>query len=373
MDLTRYHDPERFAQVAQRHLSAFDWQPQGWIPLAVHVVNPEYGRGLDYKNCWLDPEPFFDIQVRQLADTLAVGSDVLPAIGINHLGDALVTGMFGAEQFMPEQGGAMLQDVGPTPLAVYDAIEQVADVDVPSLEAGVMPQVVEFVRYYREHLPPWVRIAAPMPTGPFSTAAELRGSAIMMDLFDQPDLCRRLLDLCAQTQINVERAARRITGEPTDQHVTNFSIASPGWRIGDDTIINLSPDMIEQFCLPVYAKCRRAFSAVGHIHFCTLEHSRYDHMFPVLARSEDVSIVSTQFGHEYYAEHLDELRGRLAVESFYGDGYPAVCRQYGTFKHWADEFVPRFKDESGLVMYCQVQSVAEGEQVWADWCAAHAL
>ena len=85
-----------------------------------------------------------------------------------------------------------------------------------------------------------------------------------------------------------------------------------------------------------------------------------------------MTVVSSQFGFEYYEQHLDELRGRLAVESFYGDAYRYICEQFGSFADWANQFVPRHKNESGLVLYMQVSSVEEGEAVWVDWQNAHA-
>jgi hypothetical protein len=60
------------------------------------------------------------------------------------------------------------------------------------------------------------------------------------------------------------------------------------------------------------------------------------------------------------------------VESFYGgDAYAYVCEQYGSFRAWADDFVPRFKHESGLVLYFQVSSIEEGQELWAIWQEAH--
>jgi len=97
----------------------------------------------------------------------------------------------------------------------------------------------------------------------------------------------------------------------------------------------------------------------GHVHFCTLEHRREEFIYPVMIESSDVAVASTQFGFEYYAAHLDELRGRLAIESFYGDAYRYVCHKYGSFRNWAVQFVPRFKNESGLVLYFQVNSLEE--------------
>jgi hypothetical protein len=91
-----------------------------------------------------------------------------------------------------------------------------------------------------------------------------------------------------------------------------------------------------------------------------------------LAGSPEVAVASTQFGFEYYETHLNELRRRLAVESFYGDALSYVRNRYGSFKEWANDFVPRFKNESGLVLYCQVDSIKEGMDMWNVWKEAHA-
>jgi hypothetical protein len=36
--LERMYTPDRFAEVARLHRQAFAWQPQGRIPLGIHVV-----------------------------------------------------------------------------------------------------------------------------------------------------------------------------------------------------------------------------------------------------------------------------------------------------------------------------------------------
>ena len=81
MELNNLNRLDAFEEIAQLHTKAFRWEPQGRIPLGIHVVNPEYAKGLDY-NEWLNPEPFLNLQTKILADTLAVGSDVLPVVAI---------------------------------------------------------------------------------------------------------------------------------------------------------------------------------------------------------------------------------------------------------------------------------------------------
>lgn len=370
MDLNEYYEPERFEEVAALHRNAFNWSPQGRIPLGVHVNNPEYTKDLSYSE-WLNPEPFFDIQLKMLRDTLEVGSDLLPHVGINHVGDSVLTTMFGAELFIPEVGSATLQDVGPTPLAVFASIDEVEDLAPPPLDAGLMPEMLSMMRYYRERLPDWVHLVSPMAGGAFSTSLELRGSDMLIEMVERPEACRRLIDLCTELHIDVEREFRRISGEPDDVHVSSFGILATGFRSGDDSMVNLSPDMIRDFCIPTYRRTCDALPGRGHVHFCTLAHSRFDHVFPVFAASDDVDVVSTQFGVEYYVDHIDDLRGRLAVEAFYGGAYADVCSRHGSFAAWADDFVPRFKNESGLVMYMAVPTVEEGRHVYETWQRAH--
>ncbi|MFH0963754.1 MAG: hypothetical protein V2A58_07050 [Planctomycetota bacterium] len=369
-DLQRHYDPRRFEEVARLHANAFGWRRQGRIPLGIHVQNPEHVRGLGYDQ-WLDPAPFFEAQHKALCDTLEVGSDVLPHVAINHVGDSVLTTMFGAELFVPTEIGGTLQDVGPTPLQAFSKIEEVASIGLPTLDAGLMPSFLRMMRYYRERLPPWVHLVSPMPAGAFSTALELRGADMLIEMVDKPELCRRLIALCAQLQINAERAFRAISWEPLAAHVSNFGVLGAGLRIGDDSMVNLSPEMIGEFCIPSYRMTAEQLGGRGHIHFCTLPHSRFDHIFPALADSDEVAVASSQFAFEYYADHVEELRGRLAIETFYGDAIEHVRKKYGSFEDFANEFVPRFKNEAGLVMYCTVQTVEEGREIWEAWRRAH--
>lgn len=371
-DLEKLNNPQRFAEIEQMHRRAFSWQPQGYIPLGVHIANPEHLKGVDYSQR-LDAEVFFQIHSCYLIDTLDVGSDLLPVVGMNHLGDVLVPTMFGAEQFVPDVMCASLQDVGPTPIESIQAIEEVEYFQMPRMDAGIFPQVKAMGRYYRQQLPDWVHIVGIMPTGPFTIAMELRGSDLLVDLIDHPKLSQRLIGLCAQTQTTVERHFRQMLGTADNRYFTNFGIAGVGLRLGDDSICNLSPEMIERFCSPAYRRINEIWGGCGHVHCCSLAHSRFEHLYPVMAQMPEVAVFSTQFGFEYYQEHLEELRGHLAIESFYGDAYRYVCQQHGSFRQWANEFVPRFKNESGLVLYTQVGSIEEGKEIYSYWKEAHRI
>ena len=369
--LVGLNNPTLFKQVAQRHSNAFNWQPQNRIPLGIHVVDPKHAEGLSYRD-WLNPRPFLEFQTRVLADTLAVGSDLLPVVALNHFGQSLITSMFGAEQFMPEGSCTTLQDIGPTPLPVLSGIEEVASLEMPAMDAGIMPDVERMALYYRKALPEWVHVVvAVCPPVRSQPPRLLRERTSCWTWWTIPTFAPTRSTCCARLQANVENCIRQLTGASFDRHITNFGILGAGLRLGEDCIVNLSPSMIRRFALPAYDTVNNLCGGRGHIHFCSLPHSRFEHIHPVLAASSQVQVLSSQFGFEYYQAHLDELRGRLAIESFYGDAYRYVRAKYGSFRDWAHTFVPKYKNEFGLVLYCQVASIEEGRELWAAWEEAH--
>jgi len=363
------NDPIRFAMVAERHQNALSWKPQGWIPLGVIVNNPENLKGLSYDQ-WQEAETFYVPQARLLRDTLAVGSDYMPVMPLNHLGAVLIPTMFSAELFVPTEMAGSVQDIGATPRRILNDISEVDDLKLPDLSAGFMPKFREIIRRWREWAPSWVHIVTPFPMGPFSLAADLRGSDFFVDIVEQPARCKRLLSLCATMQIRAERHLRETIGLDDGCSLSNFGVCSLGRRLGDDYIINLSAAQIAEFAVPYLEAIARELGPCT-VHFCTLPTRRADQVFEPLARSEWISTASSQFAFEFYENHLGEIRGRLSVEALYGTAYDYICEKYGSFRDWAFDFVPRFKNESGLVLYFEAPSVEMGREIWAIWKEAH--
>ena len=150
-------DADRFRLTRQRHLNALAWKPQGWIPLGITVNDPANTRGLTYDR-WLEAEPFFEVQAKILRDTLAVGSDCMPVLPVNHLGDVLIPSMFGAELYVPKAMADSLQNQGATPLTLFDRIEQTDGLEVPAMSEGMMPQFERIVRTWHQLAPAWVDV-----------------------------------------------------------------------------------------------------------------------------------------------------------------------------------------------------------------------
>lgn len=365
----RLNDPGRFARVAKCHLNAIAWKQQDYIPLSIIVNNPDNIKGISY-NQWLDAAVFFEAQAKILRDTLTVGSDYMPILPMNHLGDVLIPAMFGAELLVPSEMSVSFQDQGPSPLPVIETIEAVDALHLPDMAAGMMPDFTKIITAWREWAPSWVEIVTPFPLGPFTLATELRGSDFFLDIVDNPEWSHKLLSLCAKIQVQVELHLRGLIGQTKNLPISNFGVRSGGRRLGDDTIINLSPDMITEFAVPYIETIAKQLGPAT-VHFCTLTERRADHVFEPLAASPHIVMGSSQFGFEYYEKNVDQLEGRLAVESLYGKGISYVINKYGSFEKWAKYFVPRFKHRSGLILYFEVGSVEEGKRYWETWQAVH--
>ena len=366
----RLNDPARFALTAERHRNAFRWVQQDWIPLGVIVNDPAHSAGLSYDD-WLEPEAFLALQAKMLRDTLEAGSDINPTIALNHTGNALYSSVFGAEITIPHDEVTSIQDIGPWILPILSDIEEVDGLVPPKIPCGMMDHAERFMRFYREHLPEWVRVVSPSKIGPFSLAALLRGWEFYLDVAADPERSRRLVEVCAETLIAVEAYFRDIADETDDCHYSEFGIAGPGMRLGADSIVSVSPDAIRQLVLPSVRRMAGAFGGRAYLHFCSLQNSRCEHVYEALRDDPVVFATSSQFGFEYYEQHVDELAGRLAIESLYGDALPYIERTHGSFEAWAKDFVPRFKGRSGLVLYFEVSSAEEAKHYWSVWQAAH--
>ena len=366
----RLNRPDHFAAVADRHRKAFAWEGQGYIPLGVMVNDPAHSAGLTYDR-WLQPEVFLTLQAKMLRDTLEVGSDVNPTFCIAHMGNAIWASIWNTRITAPRDEVSCIQDTGPWIFPAIRDIREVDELGVPDVRSELVRTAERFMTFYRENLPDWVKVISPSKIAAFSLAELIRGSDFYLDAAVEPERCLKLVMLCAESLAAAEKHFRSVAGQGDEEFYSQFMIAGLGLRLGEDSLINVSPEMIRRFVLPALTRTVSDFGGKGYLHFCTLEKSRAEHVYPVLAEAPDVFAASSQFAFEYYEQHVDELEGRLAIESFYGDALAYVTRKYGSFEAWARQFVPKFRDRSGLILYFEVPSVEEGKRCLDVWRSLH--
>ena len=342
--LADLNNPGRFEEIARRHRNAFDWRPQNRIPLGIHVVDPKHAEGLSYRD-WLNPGPFLEFQTRVLADTLAVGSDLLAGSGPEPLRPVADHQHVWGRAI--HAGGQLRDPSRHRPNAPAGSLWH--------RRSGFARNAGDGCRDHAgcgKNGP--VLSQGPARMGPRRRAHARRsvlnrhGSARNGHHVGLGGPSRPLHSTDRRVphalQANVENRIRQLTGASFDRHITNFGILGAGLRLGEDCIVNLSPSMIRRFALPAYDTVNNLCGGRGHIHFCSLPHSRFEHIHPVLAASfpsagAQLAVrvrvlpspsrrVARAFGHRVV------LRRRV----------PLCAAKYGSFRDWAHTLCPQVQE-----------------------------
>lgn len=119
--------------------------------------------------------------------------------------------------------------------------------------------------------------------GPLTVACNLRGTAFLMDLIEDPDYADRLMRFISDAAIHRRQAFIDLWGD---------RIARPGPGLADDSCAMLSVDMYRQQVMPHH---RRLYDAMGEgtrgMHLC----GNATHLFPTLAQELGVGTFDTGF------------------------------------------------------------------------------
>ena len=149
------------------------------------------------------------------------------------------------------------------------SIDRALDVDIDEVdELGEMPRVFDHLHFLHENAPGGVRVSCPTAVGPLSQADIILGTDIWPLFYDQPEKLFRLLDKIADVIAKLLKLQKKIVGEPTDCMWTGpLFMSNGGIKIGNDSVVMLSPDMFREYVIPSIAKLCRTFSG-GYHHCC---------------------------------------------------------------------------------------------------------
>lgn len=237
-------------------------------------------------------------QLKPCSDAVASASGALPAVRCNY-GTGIMPDLFGAEPFtMADE-----LDTLPTsrPLAGgADAIRVALDAGLPDVRAGLGGKVLDMARYFMAikarypNIGRFVHVYHPDLQGPMDICELLWGSEIFLALVDCPGLVHAMLDLITETYIAFMNAWHEVVRPPADGRTVHWAMMHRGTlMIRDDSAMNLSPAMVDEFCLPYDRKLLDAFGG-GAVHFC----GRGDHYIASYGEVPNLHAVHlTQPGH----------------------------------------------------------------------------
>lgn len=191
------------------------------------------------------------------------------AIRANY-GTGILSSVFGADVFMmPRENNTL-----PTTRTMSEEnIRKVVEKGVPDLYTGLGKNVFEFAEFLSEALMPYpkirefVRVYHPDLQGPLDICELLWGGEFFYALYDDPDFVHSFLSLITDTY---ERFMKKwFTFFPAND-------INPHWShvyfrgkilIRNDSAMNLSPDLYDEFARPYDKKLLDAFDG-GMVHFC---------------------------------------------------------------------------------------------------------
>ena len=222
--------------------------------------------------------------------SLASGSGHLLCVRCNY-GTSIIPLLFGVEPFVMDEE----LDTLPTswPLNDVDAIKRIIDAGVPDIYGGYGARVFEmgerYVAIAKEYpnIGKYVHIYHPDLQGPMDICEVIWGSTIFYSLYDQPDLVEAMLEIVTETYIKFMRAWTEVTPFREGGNVHWGLFHKGNIMVRDDSAMNVSPDMFNEFIRPYDQRLLDEFGG-GAIHFC----GRGDHYIAAMSEMEGVGAVN---------------------------------------------------------------------------------
>lgn len=219
-------------------------------------------------------EDFDYMALQQLAEcsaTLEDGTGAVMNVRANY-GTGILSSVFGAEVFIMDEETNTLPITRPIGGGI-DAIRRLLNRGIPDLCTGYGERCLSMGRHFVElfadypNVSKYIRIYHPDLQGPIDICELLWGFDLFLGLIDTPDLVHSLLELITETYILFMREWEQIV-HPRDGYSFHLGMMYRGRiMIRDDSAMNLSPEMFDEFIQPYDQQLLSEFNG-GAIHFC---------------------------------------------------------------------------------------------------------
>lgn len=208
-----------------------------------------------------------------------------------NFGTGIMPSLFGAEMFFMERAQNTLPTARPLP-GGERAIRELLARGVPDLRGGFGGRCFEVGALFRSLFAAYPKISRyihhyhPDLQGPMDVAELLWGSSLFIALVDDPDLVGASLELITGTYIRFLREWESLfSARPPD--TVHWGILFRGRvMIRDDSAMNLSPAMFDEFIRPFDQRLLEEFGG-GAVHFC----GRGDHYIDRLCSMKGLNAV----------------------------------------------------------------------------------
>lgn len=153
-------------------------------------------------------------------------------------------------------------------------IDGIISAGVPDLDTGYGKKIIDTYHFFDETLSAYpkchklIKRYHPDLQGPFDVAHMIWGSDIYMDLYYEPEKVKRLMKVITDTYIAYLKKLKPYLNDETDGYNYHWSTLFKGRIVlRNDSAVNLSKDMYEEFIKPYDEEILEAFGS-GSIHYC---------------------------------------------------------------------------------------------------------
>lgn len=259
---------DRIEEARQRIHDAYSHKDTGEIPVLVMDVNywvSGEAPQLIPDDYFTNPASMLEYQLAKIDRHLAwFQDDYIPVLWP----------WYGTVVVPSAIGSSVLFQRGMDPAVEGRLLERPEDIrklQAPNpLTDGLMPRVLETIRYFRQHsgLPVMFTDAQ----GPLNIALTLCGvENFFVWAKEEPALAHELMDYATEVLIDWLRVQKQYAGQSESNGAFPHSILLPegfgGVCISDDDCTVVSPRMYREFVVPYNSRVFRAFGG-GTLHFC---------------------------------------------------------------------------------------------------------
>ena len=253
------------------------WRGKGPSLILIPTAAMEQYDLTGYRERFENPELMWQSEMRRARPVVDWPTDGIPTVRPN-LGVVFVPAIAGAGYQI--QDGAMPWPGEPL---ARDAIRTLKERDVKA--ARLMQLAADFYALHESRGEREIAAYHPDTQGVFDIAHLLAGEDIFLQLSDEPDWVRELMEICLELYLRVSHelktTLRQGTGEMIHGHGTPQGVYFPhaGVRISEDTPTLLSPKMLAELVLPFIERAAEPFGG-AFVHYC----GRHNAFFEQLCR-----------------------------------------------------------------------------------------
>jgi uroporphyrinogen-III decarboxylase len=148
--------------------------------------------------------------------------------------------------------------------------EDIKKLRVPDPEKdGLMPRVLEFIKYMKEHS--FLPVGITDFQGPLTTANQVMGyDKLIYLMFDYPTLMHELMDIVTESLIVWVKKQKEVIGEPVNECISDQQVylgKNAGIWFSDDDAVLMSPETYKEFVVPYNSRILKEFGG-GIVHYC---------------------------------------------------------------------------------------------------------